>query len=75
MADTKTPDPITQARGRVAGLSRSRTYDDAEFVEARQDLAAKTLGKQARHAVRNVPQLTDAQISDIVRILRGGDAA
>jgi len=63
----------THHRGRVAALSRSRTADDPELVDARQQLAAARLEYHVKRVLAEAPPLTDSQRDRIAQILRGGD--
>lgn len=60
----------TQERARVASLSRSRTPDDPELLEARRNLRAERLAEHVERVVSEAPPLTDAQLARITAILR-----
>lgn len=60
------------ARGRVASLSRSRTADDPEFIEAKRDLASEKLAQYIERVVADAPPFTDAQRSRLTALLGGG---
>lgn len=64
-------------RARVASLTRSRTPDDPELVDARRNLRAERLAEHVRKVVAEAPPLSDEQRDRIAAILRGGgtDAA
>jgi hypothetical protein len=62
-------------RGRVAALSRSRTADDPELVDARQNMRAERLADYITRVVDTMPPLTPAQRDRLALLLRGGDAA
>ena len=63
-------------RGRVASLSRSRSANDPDLIEARRALAAEKLAAYVSKTVAEAPPLTDAQRDRIAALLRpaGGDA-
>ena len=73
----------TKARGKVAALTRSRTPDDPELVEARNKLRESRAAHEAERFVAYVerivaeaPPLTDEQRDKLAVLLRGGgDAA
>lgn len=57
-------------RARVASLSRSRTPDDPELIDARRTLKATRLEHYVREAVESFPPLTEAQLDCIAAVLR-----
>lgn len=63
-------------RARVASLTRSRTHDDPELVQARADLAAAGQAARVAEAVRVLvdaaPPLTETQRAELAALLRGG---
>lgn len=65
----------TSARARVASLTRSRTPDDPELVNARQDLRALRLEDHVRKVVSEAPPLSNEQRERIAALLRAGGAA
>ena len=64
----------TSERARVASLSRSRTPDDPELVDARRNLRAERLAAEIEATVSKFPKLTDAQCERLARLLRAGAA-
>lgn len=63
-------------RGRVASLSRSRSANDPDLIEARRALAAEKLAAYVAKTVADAPPLTAAQRDRITALLRpagGGD--
>lgn len=64
-----------QQRGRIAALSRSRTPEDAELVEARAQFKADRLADHVRRVVATAPPLTPDQVDRIAAILRTGGAS
>lgn len=64
-------------RGRVAALSRSRTADDPELIDARRQLAAERIADCVRRTLATAPPLTPEQRERIARLLTpvGGGAA
>jgi len=65
----------TQERARVASLSRSRTPDDPDLVNARRNLKAERLALYITRVVDAAPPLTAAQRDRLALLLRGGVAA
>lgn len=61
-------------RGRVASLTRSRTPDDPELVEARRNLKSARLTLVITKAINSGPALSGPQIGEIAAILLPGDA-
>lgn len=61
---------VAHARGVVAGLSRSRSQDDPEYVAARQQLKAAKLADYVAKAVAEAPPLTPEQLDRIALLLR-----
>jgi len=70
---------IFHERGRVAALSRSRSADDSELVDAKRSLAEKKIAAYVEKVLAQAPPLTDEQrtkLADLLRPVRqGGDAA
>lgn len=62
-------------RGKLAALSRSRTPDDPELLEARRDLRAERLADYVARIVAEAPPLTNEQRERIAGLLRAGGAA
>lgn len=60
----------TSERARVASLSRSRSTDDPELIEARRNLKAERLADYVARVVAEAPPLTDAQRDRIAALLR-----
>lgn len=63
------------ARGKIAALSRSRTPDDPELIEARRNLRAARLEDHVARVVAEAPPLTNAQRDRIAALLRSGGGA
>lgn len=59
----------TQDRARVASLSRSRTADDPDLIDARRNLKAAKLEEYVSRVVAEAPQLTPAQVDRIAALL------
>jgi len=57
-------------RGRVASLSRSRSANDPDLIEARRALAAEKLAAYVSKTVAEAPPLTSAQRDRIAALLR-----
>ncbi len=64
----------TSDRARVASLSRSRTADDADLLEAKRDLRAARLEEKIRETVDSAPPLSAAQRTRLTLLLNGGAA-
>lgn len=64
----------TQERARVASLTRSRTSDDPELVNARRNLKAERLAEYIRRTVDAAPPLSAEQRDRLAILLRGSDA-
>jgi hypothetical protein len=63
----------TQERARVASLTRSRTPDDPDLIDARRNLKAERLAEYIKRTVDAAPELTDEQRDRLALLLRGGD--
>ncbi len=61
----------THHRARVASLTRSRTPDDPDLIEARRDLKAERLADYITRTVDAAPPLTPAQRDRLALQLRG----
>lgn len=62
----------TVERARVASLTRSRTSDDPELINARRRLRAARLADQIRSAVNDSPPFTDEQRDHLAALIRQG---
>lgn len=64
-------------RGRVAALSRTRSKDDPELIEARRQLAAETIAQYAQRVAAAAPPLSPEQKARIAAALapRNGGGA
>lgn len=62
----------TAERARVASLTRSRTPDDPDLVDARRNLKAARLEAYIEKVVAEAPPLTAAQRDRLAVLLRGG---
>ena len=62
-------------RARVAYLSRSRTPDDPELVDARRNMRAERLAEHIKRTVDAAPPLTVEQRDRLALLLRGGQLA
>lgn len=61
------------SRGRVAALSRSRTAEDPDLINARRELRAARLEDYIKRTVDQAPPLTPEQRARLAGILAGGD--
>lgn len=59
----------THERARVASLTRSRTADDPELIEARRNLRAVRLAEHVAKALEAAPPLTEEQKAAVARLL------
>ena len=59
-------------RGRVASLSRDRSPNDPELLDAKRRLRALSLEEHVAAKVAEFPPLSDAQRARIATLLRGG---
>lgn len=74
---------ITSERGRVAALTRSRSADDPDLLEAKRNLKAATTQAWIEKQLASAPPLTAAQRAKLAHLLApsvttaetGGDAA
>ena len=64
----------THERARVAALTRSRTDDDPELVDARRNLRAERLALHVERVVAELPPLTESQCQRIAALLLAGGA-
>jgi hypothetical protein len=62
----------THQRARVASLSRSRSHDDPDLIEARRNLRAARLTEHVQKALADAPPLSNEQRETIARLLVGG---
>jgi hypothetical protein len=62
----------THERARVASLSRSRTADDPDLVEARRNMRAERLADHIAKVVAQAPPLSNEQREKLAQLLRGG---
>ena len=66
----------THERARIAALTRSRSADDPDLVNARRNLKAERLADYITRVVDTMPPLTPAQRDRLALLLRpGGEAA
>lgn len=65
----------THERARIAALTRSRSADDPDLVNARRNLKAERLADYITRVVDAAPPLTPAQRDRLALLLRGGVAA
>lgn len=67
---------FTHERARVASLTRSRTADDPELLDARRNMRTERLADYIARVVDAAPPLTPAQRDRLALLLRPGvDAA
>lgn len=60
----------THHRARVAALSRDRSPDDPELINARRDLRAERLADHIADVVNAAPPLTNEQRARLAALLR-----
>lgn len=63
---------IGHEKARVASLTRSRTPDDPDLLDARRNLRAAKLEDYIRRTVDAAPPLTPGQRDQLAALLRGG---
>ena len=63
---------VAHERARIASLSRSRTVDDPELVEARRNLRAASLEAHVKRILSEAPPLSDEQRRRLAGLLTGG---
>lgn len=61
----------TTHRARVGALSRSRSANDPELLQARRELREAMLAEHIAKAVAEAPPLTDEQRDRLATLLRG----
>ena len=61
---------ILHQRARIGALSRSRTDDDPELVDARRNLAELRLAEHIEKVLAAAPPLTDEQRTALAELLR-----
>jgi hypothetical protein len=64
--------PAAHFRGRIAALTRSRTPDDPELIDARRNLRAEMLATHVQKVLAASPTLTDEHRARIADMLIGG---
>ena len=69
MSSAPAPAAWERHRGRVASLTRSRTADDPELIEARAQLAAERFLLQVEDLLARSPELDDEQRARLAKIL------
>ena len=62
-------DQVARAKSHLGHLVRNGAAE-SDILAARRDLGAALLKKRAREIVARSPRPTDAQIEDVVRVLR-----
>lgn len=66
---------VAKHRARVASLTRSRTEDDLDLVQARRDLTAATAAAGIERILATAPPLNDEQRARLSGLLAGGASA
>lgn len=66
---------LTHSRARVASLSRSRSSDDPELLNAKRELHEQRLAAHIERTLALAPPLTAEQKARLAVLLSGGDAA
>ena len=74
MTVSASPRSWTHERARVAALSRDRSADDPELIEARRNLRAERMAEYIRKTVDAAPPLSVEQRERLALLLRGGAA-
>ncbi len=65
----------TSERARVAALSRSRTADDPDLLNARLNLRTEKLAEHIERVINAAPPLDDARRDRLASLLRTDGAA
>lgn len=65
----------TAERARVASLTRSRTPDDPDLIDARRRLKAERLSDYIQRVVDDAPPLTNEQRTHLAALLAPRSAA
>lgn len=65
----------TEERAKVAALSRSRTADDPDLVQARERLRVARFEEHVRKLVESAPPLSDGQRSRLAVLIHGSAPA
>lgn len=63
---------VTHERARVASLTRSRTPDDPDLLDARRNLTAANLAAYIKRTVDAAPPLSPEQRQRLAALLSGG---
>lgn len=66
-----TTSPVRSAAGRIAALSRSRTVDDPDLVNARRDLHAARAEEYVNKLLSTAPVPRRDQLDRLAAILQG----
>lgn len=66
---------VAHERARIASLTRSRTADDPELIEARRNLRAASLESHIARILAEAPPLTADQRQRIAGLLTAGGAS
>lgn len=66
---------LTQHRGKVAALSRSRSADDPDLVAAKRALREARLAEYIKRTIDEAPPFTDDQRNRLALLLSGSGAA
>ena len=66
------PPAVASARGRIAALSRDRSPDDPDLIDARRSLAMANIESYVARVVRDAPPLLPHQRDRIATLLGGG---
>lgn len=67
-----TPDPVSSASGRLAGLHRYGTPDPVAVADARRELTAAHVERTIQRALAAAPPLTADQRARLAALLVGG---
>lgn len=62
-------------RARVAALTRSRSDDDPDLIDARRELKVARLEEYVAKTLATAPELTEQQLEHISRLLKPGARA
>ena len=66
---------VARERARIASLTRSRTADDPDLVEARRNLRAASLESHIQRVLAEAPPLSADQRTRLAGLFSGGASA
>lgn len=70
LPDQDLQNSVNHFKAKVGSLSRSRSEDDQELLEARRSLKAANVAAYIERVISEAPPLTDEQVDRIALLLR-----